>query len=158
MSVRVSPCHTGTTRTYPRAKGANVRLRLRKNSLGATEWGGAKRESHPKLVLGVDYYPLPRLLLLGSPDRSSSGFPGAGGMPPIGFGSATYSKSGSSFHGPRTSSPCDRLNNSLTVSSVGCCRTSDRPACPSHRGLSFQLTEVIQMVPAILGRSDGDSA
>ena len=46
-------------------------------------------------------------------DLSSLGFTGAGGMPPFGSGSATYSNSGSSFQGPRTSSPCDRLNTSV---------------------------------------------
>ena len=41
----------------------------------------------------------------GFPDRSSSGFMGAGGIPPFGCGSSMYSKSGSSFQGPRMSSP-----------------------------------------------------
>src|ERR1700733_10102723 len=50
---------------------------------------------------------------------SSSALTGGKGRPPSGCGSATYSKSGSSFHGPRTSSSCERLNTSLTVSSGG---------------------------------------
>ncbi len=37
--------------------------------------------------------------------RSSSGLTGEGGMPPLGFGASMYSKSGSSFQGPRSSSP-----------------------------------------------------
>ena len=50
---------------------------------------------------------------------SSSALIGGKGRPPSGRGSATYSKSGSSFQGPRTSSSCERLNTSLTVSSGG---------------------------------------
>ena len=74
-----------------------------------------------------------------SADCSSSGFTGAGGNPPFGCGSATYSKSGSWFHGPRTP-PCDRLNTNFTVSSgatfpnIG---SDNLSAC--HRGPSVNI-------------------
>src|SRR5271166_814590 len=70
--------------------------------------------SHDRHRLRCDF-PVPFAVA----DPSSSGLIGAGGRPPCGCGASTYVKSGCSFHGPRTSSPCDRLKTSFTVSSGG---------------------------------------
>jgi hypothetical protein len=44
---------------------------------------------------------------------------GSRGRPPSGSGFSIYSKSGSSFQGPRASSPCDKLKTSFTIPSGG---------------------------------------